>query len=415
MFVLVPWGVPGAGDDVTDPPAALNGHALDRWRRAVIAGFSVGGITVGTFGPRLPALKTELGVTTGTIGLLLACVSVGAMTGLVASTPVHHRLGSRRAVTAAPLLIAVALVVMGVAVSLRSVPLLGAALAALGLGIGVFDVLINVEGSANERAAGRTLMPRMHAAWSIGTAVGAGIGAGCAALGITPAAQFIGEAVLIAVLALGLSPSIPAGSRPTDEQRREGRAERLRQWLACWTDRRLLLIGLVMFGAEVAEGSANSWLTLAVRNDHGETAAVAALFFAAFAAGEGITRIFAGRVVDHLGRVLSVRLTTALGVLGVALFIVGRSPWIVLFGVLLWSVGVSMGFPLGMSAAAEGGSNEVARLSVVGSMGYSANLASPPVIGLLADSTGLLHALWLPAGFLLVAFAVAGSFRPAKP
>lgn len=399
---------------MSDSSPVLDSRALDRWRRATIAGFSLGGITVGTFGPRLPTLKTELGITTGTIGLLLAGVTVGAIGGLLAATAIHHRLGSRRALAAALLLIAAALMVMGVAASLRSVPVLGGALVALGLGIGSFDVLVNVEGAANEQAAGRTLMPRLHAAWSIGTAGAAGIGAACAALGIKPAAQFIAEAALIAAAGLVLAPSIPEGPRPSDEQRRAGRRERFRQWLACWTDSRLLLIGLVMFGCEVAEGSSNSWLTLAVRNNHGQTAAVAALFYATFAASEGVTRIFAGSLVDRLGRVSSVRITTALGVLGLVLFILGRSPWIVLVGVVLWAVGVSMGFPLGMSAAAESGPNPVARLSVVGSLGYFANLASPPAIGALAESSGLLHALWLPAGFLVIALAVAGSVRPAR-
>lgn len=57
-----------------------------------------------------------------------------------------------------------------------------------------------------------------------------------------------------------------------------------RRWLRGWLDVRLLLIGLVMLGCELGEGSANSWLTPAVKEDHGQTAAVAALFFTAFAA-----------------------------------------------------------------------------------------------------------------------------------
>ena len=174
----------------------------------------------------------------------------------------------------------------------------------------------------------------------------------------------------------------------------------------------LLLIGLVMLGVELGEGSANSWLTLAVRNNHGQTAAVAALFFTTFAASEGLTRIFAGPVVDRLGRVLTIRLTTALGVIGIVAFILGGNRWIVLLGVVLWAVGVSMGFPLGMSAAAESGPDPAARISVVASIGYFANLAGPPAIGALAQSAGLLNSLWLIAALFVAAFAAAGSLRP---
>jgi predicted MFS family arabinose efflux permease len=386
-----------------------------RWRWAVTTAFGLGGIAISAWGPRLPAIKASLGIGTATIGLLLAGITVGAILGLLASTPVLHWLGSRRAIAGALLLIAVAMTVMGVALLAGSVPLLAVAFMVVGLGIGTLDVMINVEGSAVERDAGRTLMPMMHAAWSVGAAVGSGIGAACAALGISPAAQLIAEAVLIAAVALGTAAGIPAGRRAPDESRAPDRSQKLRQWLRGWLDWRLLLIGVVMLGVELGEGSANNWLTLAVRNGHGQTAAVAALFLTAFAAGEALTRIFGGPIVDRLGRVRTIRVTTALGVLGVVLFIQAGNRWLVLVGVLLWAVGVSMGFPLGMSAAAQSGPDPAARVSVVASIGYFANLAGPPAIGVLAQSAGLLPALWLLAALFLAAFAVAGSLRPGPP
>jgi MFS family permease len=397
---------------LTDPAATVGRPALARWRWAVTAAFGLGGITLSAWGPRLPAIKASLGIGTATIGLLLAGVTVGAILGLLASTPVLHWLGSRRAVGGALLLIAAVMAVMGVALIAGSVPLLAVSFVIIGLGIGALDVLINVEGSAIERAAGRTLMPMMHAAWSVGAAVGSGIGAACAALGVTPATQLIAEAVLIAAAALVMAPGIPHGSRATDGQPQQDRGAKVRQWLRGWLDWRLLLIGVVMLGCELGEGSANNWLTLSVRNDHGQTAAVAALFFTAFAAGEALTRISGGAIVDRLGRVRTIQVTTALGVIGVALFIQGGNPWIVLAGVLLWAIGVSMGFPLGMSAAAESGPDPAARVSVVASIGYFANLAGPPVIGVLAQSVGLLNSLWLIVALFFAAFAAAGSFRP---
>src|SRR6266702_2732291 len=343
--------------------------ARARWRWSVTAAFGLGGITISAWGPRLPAIKAGLGISTATIGLLLAGVTVGAILGLLGSTPVLHWLGSRRAIAAALLLITAALAVMGLALIAGSVPL-------------------------------------------VGVAAGSGIGAACAALGVSPAAQLIAEAVLIAAAALATAAGIPGGSRGPAGEPPQDRGARLRQWLRGWLDWRLLLIGVVMLGVELGEGSAGNWLTLAVRNGHGQAAAVAALFAAAFAASEAITRIFGGPIVDRLGRVRTIRVTTALGVVGVVLFILAGNPWIVLVGVLLWAVGVSMGFPLGMSAAAESGPDPAARVSVVASIGYFANLAGPPVIGVLAQSVGLLNSLWLIVALFLAAFAAAGSFRP---
>jgi MFS family permease len=399
---------------VTDAVLTVGRRELARWQWAVTAAFGLGGITVSAWGPRLPAIKAGLGIGTATIGLILAGTTVGAILGLLASNWILHRLGSRRAIAGALLLIAVALAVMGLALSFRSVPLLAVTFVFAGLGIGILDVLINVDGSAIEQEAGRTRMPMMHAAWSIGVAVGSGIGAACAALGVTPAEQFIAEAALIAAAAFGVAAGIPQGRRaPAGEPpRAQDRAARLRHYLRGWLDWRLLLIGVVMLGVELGEGSANSWLTLAARTGHGLTAAVAALFLTAFAAGEALARIFGGPIVDRIGRVRTIRATTTLGVVGLVLFIEGGNLSILLVGVVLWAVGVSMGFPLGMSAAAESGPDPAARVSVVASIGYFANLAGPPAIGLLAQSVGLLHALWLIAGMFVAAFAAARSFRP---
>ncbi|UAJ79162.1 MFS transporter [Leifsonia sp. ZF2019] len=392
---------------------ALDRRALVRWRNAITAAFGLGGVTIATWGPRLPELMRELNIDTPTVGVLIACSTVGSIAGLGISTPLLGRLGGRWAVSTALLTIAGSLVLLGGALLLQSVPLVAVGFVTVGLGIGTLDVLINVEGAAIEQAAAKTLMPLMHAAWSVGAAIGSGIGAACAALGIAPSAQFTALGVVVAIVALGMARAIPAAAPETpDAPARPPVAARVKQWLRGWLDARLLVIGVVMLGVELGEGSANTWLTLSVKDDHGQTAAVAALFFTIFAASEAATRIFGGPVVDRLGRVATIRWTTALGIAGLLLFILGGALWMVLVGVVLWAVGVSMGFPLGMSAAAEGGGNAAARVSVVASIGYVANLAGPPVLGVVAHSTGLLGALWLVVALMAAAFVSAPALRP---
>jgi MFS family permease len=71
-----------------------------------------------------------------------------------------------------------------------------------------------------------------------------------------------------------------------------------------------------------------------------------------------------------------------------------------------------MGFPLGTSAAAASGPDPAARVSVVSSIGYFANLAGPPAIGLLAQHIGLLNSLWIIVVLFVAAFACAGALAP---
>ena len=70
----------------------------------------------------------------------------------------------------------------------------------VGLGIGVWDVSMNVEGADVERRLDRSLMPRLHAAFSLGTVAGAGVGTVTAAAAIPIAAQVGAIAVLSPLL-----------------------------------------------------------------------------------------------------------------------------------------------------------------------------------------------------------------------
>ncbi len=396
----------------TDMTTVTDMQSLARWRNAVIAAFALGGITSATVGPRMPSLRADLAVDNAVIGAMLAGVTVGAFAGLGSSALILSRLGARGGIRSALWLVALSLALIGFGAGVAHNPLIASlGLFLVGIGIGALDVMINVEGAAVEREAGRTVLPLMHAAWSAGAVIGAGVGAGCAALDIAVPWQFAGEAVLIAGCAPILTAVIPRMPPVLPASTKRSGAERLRNWARGWTHWRLLLIGVVMLGVEIGEGSANNWLTLAVRDDHHQAAAAAALFFVVFAAAETTTRVFGGRLVDRVGRRAAVRLTTALGVIGMLLFIVASPAWLVLAGTVLWAVGVSMGFPLGMSAAAESGPDPAAQVSVVASIGYVANFVAPPAIGLLSQSFGLLDALWLIVAFLALSFVAAGVLK----
>lgn len=386
------------------------------WRNTVLVTFALGGITLATWGPRLAGLRDDMGLGDAGIGLVLSGVTVGSIVGLLAATPLLARFGGRTTIRLTLLAIAVGLVSVGLGAGVvMSVPVALVGFAVIGFGVGGLDVAINVEGSTVERAAGRTLLPMMHGAWSAGAVVGAAIGAVSTALGVAYTWQFGVEAVLIALVALLGLRGVPAHrAAPVSEAPRASRSQRLRGWLKGWTDGRLLLIGLVMLGVELGEGTANNWLTLAVHDGHGLRESVATWFFVAFAVGETLARVTGGPVVDRLGRVATVRVTTALGVVGLLLFILGGPAPLVLVGTLLWALGVSMGFPLGMSAAADSGPDPTARVSVVATIGYVPNLGGPPLIGFLSQRFGLLDALFAVVVLLAVGFVFAGALRTRR-
>ena len=153
-------------------------------RTAVAVAFLINGLCFASWISRTPAVRDTLGLSSAQLGLLLLCVSGGSIAGLPLSGPIVHRLGARAAVLFGSLTVGVGLAGLGVALLFASVPLAVPGLVLVGLGIGVWDVAMNVEGADVERRLGRSLMPRLHAGFSLGTVAGAGIGAAAAAAGV---------------------------------------------------------------------------------------------------------------------------------------------------------------------------------------------------------------------------------------
>ena len=52
---------------------------------------------------------------------------------------------------------------------------------------------------------------------------------------------------------------------------------------------------------------------------------------------------------------------------------------------------------------------------MVSAIGYTAFLAGPPLIGFLAEATGVLHALLVVLGVLVAGTLVIGAARPPVP
>ena len=354
-------------------------------------------------------MRDDLGLSTAGLGLLLLCLSAGAVAGLPLSGPIVHRVGPARAVLAGSLAVSAGLATLAGALVAGAVAPAALALALTGLGMGVWDVAMNVEGADVERRLGRSLMPRLHAAFSLGTVVGALLGAVSAATGIPLAAQvaLVGAAVpLVAATAVRAFAAAPA-ARPVGE-RGSGA-------LAAWRERRTVLVGLLVLAFAFVEGTANDWVAVALVDGYSSSETVGAVAFGIFVSAMTAGRLAGSAVLDRYGRVVVLRATAALALAGLALVLVGSSPALALAGAALWGLGASLGFPVGMSAAADDPTRAAARVSVVSSIGYTAFLAGPPLVGLLAERTGILDSLAVVVVALGLGLAASGAARPLSP
>jgi predicted MFS family arabinose efflux permease len=395
---------------VTTTTGALPAAQLLRARTAVVVAFIAAGLAFSSFIARTPALRDSLDLSTAQLGLLLLCMSGGAVAGLPLSGPIVHRLGPGRAVLAGALSMTLGLALLAVGMFTALVPVAAVGLVAAGLGTGVWDVAMNVEGADVERRLGRSLMPRLHAGFSLGTVAGAGVGAACAALGIPLPVQLIGIVVLLPIgVTIAVRHFLPV-AEPTPGEARSGSGV-----LTAWREPRTLVVGLMVLAFAFTEGSANDWIAIAMVDGHGTNETLGAIAFGFFVAAMTAGRMAGGAALERFGRVAVVRTTAVIALAGLLLMLLGGSVPVALAGALLWGVGASLGFPVGMSAAADDPARAAARVSVVSSIGYTAFIAGPPLIGLLGESAGILRALFVVLGALLLGLLAAGSARPLIP
>jgi MFS family permease len=340
-------------------------------------------------------------------------MAIGSIVGLVASGHVVSIFGAKTAIRFAFSTLIVSLVgaSFGIAVA-GSFALSFAFLILLGAAMGTCDVAMNVSGAANERTIGHTVMPLYHAAFSIGTVIGAGLGSLAEALHVPLQIHLTVLGVLILIAVSAVSRFLMSETAVAEGEEAHP-ASTFRSRLTIWRDPRTILIGLVVLGFAFTEGSSNDWLAYAMVHGHGTNRAIGAAVYGVFVAAMTLGRLAGVRLLDRFGRVPVLRATGLLAAIGLLLFIFVPVFWIDMVGVAFWGIGASLGFPVGMSAAADDPRKAAARVSAVASIGYLAFLVGPPAIGFLGNQFGILNALLLV--LVLVAMAAVVSFSTRNP
>lgn len=181
-------------------PEAPHRTTLSPRPSSIAVAFVANGLGGPSFLPRLPERQAALDLSDAGLGLVLVGMAAGAMVSSPLAGRAVGRVGSRRVVVGSTLVLTASLWTAGAA---PSPALLFLALAVIGAADAAMDIAMNANGAAYEQRSGRSLMHRLHGAWSLGALAGAGAAAVTAALGVSPAVQLtaIGTAMAVGVLA----------------------------------------------------------------------------------------------------------------------------------------------------------------------------------------------------------------------
>jgi MFS family permease len=373
-------------------------------RNAVALVFALNGFCFATLASRVPDLRQSLDLSNGALGTLLLSVAVGSMFGMPASGHLIERWGAGAVVRLGAVVDLGGLVVAGAFATAGSAVGAGVGLLAYGFGTGVWDVAMNVDGAAVERELGRSIMPRFHAGWSLGTFTGAGLGAVAAGLGVPLAAHYaVAPAVAVAVAVVASRRLLPV------DEGEAGPAAAASG--SAWLEPRTLAIGFMVLAFTLAEGAANDWLALGLIDGYGARHWVGVMGFALFVASMTLGRLGGPVVLDRFGRAPSMLASAVAATVGVLTVVWSGVAAIAVLGIMLWGFGAALGFPVGMSAAGDDPARAARRVSVVSTIGYGAFLAGPPLLGFVGDQVGTLRSLLVIAVAMVPAAVLVSSVR----
>lgn len=418
-------------------------HDVGRARWAATLAFATNGALLGALVPHYPQAKAAFGLDAGAFGLLVIALALGAAATGSLAAPVLRRAGSRRVVLVGTaglaVLMAAAGVVLDVADAAPGAPWAGAVgvfgglLLVAGAGDAIVDTAQNAQGLRVQTLLARPVLTSMHAGWSLGAAVGAGLGAlsvgaglpagvhlalnGAACLGLLLAVhrRFLPDAAPAS--ATSASPSVSGQASPERAAARHDGATPRPSPAGAWPV--LAPVAVIAMAGFGVEEFGNAWATLFLITERGLDPAAAVLGASTLLGAQFVGRLAGDRTLAALGR--RGALTAGLGavVVGLGLALAPLPGPVAVpaafAGLALAGLGCAVVVPVAYALGDEApGLRPQTGLAVTSWCMRLAGVGLSPAVGALAGAVGLAPALTVFLGLAAVG-AVLAARLPAAP
>ena len=377
-------------------------RAMMVWFWSIFALFFTRGILLATWSNRGPEIRETLNLDLPAMGWYAACLSVGAVTGVLISERLVGRIGSRNFSLLSYTVMGSALVLLGLNLEWKNVLMSFIVTVLLGLPLGMADYDNNLEASNIDRESPKSRVPALSGGFSVGVLLGAllvGI-VSTAGMGITPNFITIGLIVIslsaIASLFIGKS-----NGRLAHVAEGGVRAAKI-SFKDIVREPRSRQIAVIAFAFVFAEGVGVVWIPVALVQN-GFSPALAAFGYTLFGLGFVVMRFVGGPITDRIGRRNVVFFSVITASAGIIIFILTPVLGIPLLGILLWGLGDSIGLAMCIAAMGDDEKRVHARMTFLWTIVYVANIVVGPIIGQLSGAVGLMGALVAPLVFLTAA------------
>jgi MFS family permease len=385
--------------------------AAPRWpATAVTAVFVVHGVLFASWTAHIPHVQAHIGLSDGRLGFALLGAPVGSVTAMMASAYLLPKLGSRRIVQIALVGYCAAGPLVGLTGSL---PALFAALVLWGGFQGTLDVAMNTQAIAVERDSHRVLMSGLHGGWSIGSFVGAAIGALAVGAGITLTTQLLVlGTVALAAAGLLTTRMLPDAVRPHNQAGPLGKAA------SRWSGG-MALLGAIAFASMLCEGATADWAAVYLSGPLHTTGIETGLGYVAFCLAMVIVRLSGNRLLSRFRADRLLPSLAAVATVGFATALLIANPMVALIGFGCLGIGLASVVPSVFSAAGRiPGLHPGTAVATASAWGWAGFVCGPPLIAQLSSLTSLPVALGLLplfTGFLVVATLLTPALRADQP
>ncbi len=363
--------------------------------------FAVPTLGYGLFTSRLPAIKELASLDNADLGTILLCLGLSTLAGLILSSKIINRFGVRNVTSISAAGIMIGIIILCLSFSFWQIAL---CCVFTGFAVGLCDVGVNALGIELELRYNKLFLSFFHGISSIGGVIGALSGALFSRLGIGP---FYNGLIVLGLFSFFW---LIAFNHLPPNQSQEGEVTDL-SWKTI--PRALIILGLLSLIAHIAEGAIAEWGSVFLRTILSASQSEAALAFAFFTGGMVICRLVADRFRAIINDSLIFFYGSVIGTGGMIIALMSALPWLSLAGFCIMGLGMAPLVPILFSRAGKTSCVPPCNASaIISTFSYSGLLLFPPLLGYLAQETGLVHALW--SIVLCCMILVAGSFLMNK-
>lgn len=372
--------------------------------RLIMALFLVQPMAFGAWLGMIPYVKDALALTKADLAVALLGMPVALLFTLQSASKIVERIGARHSFIYVLPLQSCALLLPFAA---QGVVTLFVALAIAGSCIAFLEVALNTYAGRLEKASGRLIMSRCHGFWALGVGLGSFLAARLA--GFTPAVAVCMVAVVSAAVGMVCATKLVRLTQTVTTDRPP------RQKLRDMPKPLFLIAGFVFF-ITLVEGAMSDWAAVYLAERWGGAVTEAGIAVSIFAGFLAVGRFCGDWLKARLGAKGVAQLTAGCAAAGVLVLTVPSPIPCVLIGLAMIGLGVSVGFPLGISAAAAlDDHHEAQNIATTSMLGMSAFLIGPPMIGFIAELFSLRLALLTLIPGLVVSFFLSRIlFRPGS-